>query len=245
MTVQERHFTELELTQLDQCNLPQHIAIIPDGNRRWATQHLITNSDGHRKGGETVLEMINAAKELHVKAVTFYTFSTENWYRSKEEVDGLMHLITDYLDRHLNRMLRDGIGFHTIGDTTKLPQEVQDKIDETKEATESLNDIHFIMAINYGARDEICRAIQRLMQDVDLKTEVTPELFSKYLDTSPWGDPQLFIRTGGEQRLSNFLLWQISYAELYIDHKLWPDFTPSDLLKAILWYQQRQRRHGK
>lgn len=195
------------------------------------------------------MDVVQAADEIGIKALTFYTFSTENWQRPKVEVDMLMRLLEDYLVDQRPRMLQNGIRLHSIGNIAGLPPKIQDLLKETQEITSKGTAIDLILALNYGARDEICRAVTRILDDYSnqrvQKEDLTESLISRYLDTTKWKDPDLLIRTSGEHRISNFLLWQISYSELYMPEVLWPDFKPHHLLEAILNFQQRQRRLGE
>lgn len=241
-------YSKEELATVDLNKIPSHIAIIPDGNRRWAMRQQKETRVGHQHGADTLIETMRAAKELGVKTVTFYTFSTENWRRPQEEVDGLMWLLESYLIEQRSTMIEEGIRLYTIGNLKPLPLTVQETIKETKKCTEECSIIDIVLAINYGSRDEICRAITSLVADVAEKkldaSKITEELLSSYLDTKQWCDPDLLIRTSGEQRISNFLNWQLSYSEIYTPQVLWPDFTPTDFLQAIQHYQSRKRRHG-
>lgn len=242
------HFSSAQLARLDLTCIPTHIAIIPDGNRRWAKQHLSTVQEGHREGADTLMEIVKAAQELGIRQLTFYSFSTENWNRPPDEVMALMSLFASYLEEQCEEMVSNGIRLETIGHLAPLPSFLRTAIDRTKQATRYCHDITLILALNYGGRDEICRAFRALLHDYKrqqvTEDEINEATIARYLDTSPWGDPELFIRTSGELRVSNFLLWQISYAEIYVTPVLWPDFTPSCLLDALVDFQQRQRRWG-
>lgn len=243
-------FTEAQLKTIVNAPIPRHIAIVPDGNRRWAQKVKKSIPEGHRQGARNLIQMMLAAKELGVKAVTFYGFSTENWSRDPLEVRAILWLLQATLINYRSRMVQNGIRFHTIGDLKRFPQRVQGTIQKTKDVTALEKGIDMVLALNYGSRDEICRAIQKVIVDVNQgkveKEAVTESLFSRYLDTASWSDPELFIRTSGEERLSNFLLWQLAYAEIYtMDTKLfWPEFTPQHLLDAIVHFQKRERRFG-
>ncbi len=247
-TVKQTIYSPDQTSRLDPARIPRHIAIIPDGNRRWAKNRQLPTIEGHRQGADTLLNIVKAAKELNVKAITFYTFSTENWNRSQDEVSAFMYLLAQYLLSQKDEMIANGIRLHTIGDSSRIPPELNAIIDETKKATEACNAFNLVLALNYGARDEIRRAFHSILDDYDQekvkKGEITEELISRHLDTYRWGDPDLLIRAGGELRVSNFLLWQISYSEMYIPPVLWPDFTPEILLDALLSFQQRDRRLG-
>lgn len=241
-------FTLEQVQALNQSRVPRHVAIIPDGNRRWAKKQLEQAISGHRSGANVIIDIVKAARELGIKAITFYMFSTENWNRPKEEIDALMWLLQEFLRENLAEMLEYGVRIHTIGDLSALPQEAYEVVEETRSATAHCTDIDMVLALNYGARDEMRRAVQKIVDDCNNhrinKDQITESLIAKYLDTAPWGDPDLYIRTSGELRVSNFLLWQISYSEIYITDTLWPDFTPNELLKAVSEFQKRQRRLG-
>lgn len=229
-------------------HVPRHIAIIPDGNRRWANQQNRHISAGHKEGAGNIIDIVQTASELGVKHVTFYLFSTENWSRPQGEVAALMLLLECFLIEQLSPMLEKGVRFHTIGDLTPFPDTTRSIIEETKRATRECCKIDLIAALNYGARNEIKRALIRLVKDVQQQKvdeeNIDEAMIGKYLDTSCWPDPDLLIRTSGEQRVSNFLLWQISYAEIYITSVLWPDFAPEHLMQAIEYYKTRIRRMG-
>lgn len=241
-------FLPSQLARLDRSRMPRHIAIIPDGNRRWAKKRLSSIQEGHREGADTLMDIVKAARELEIKGITFYSFSTENWNRPPEEVFALMALITTYLTEQCDEMVQNGIKLETIGNLAGLPTHLRKAIQDTKLATQHCNQISLILALNYGSRDEICRAFRAMLEDYDQqslsKDEVNEATISRYLDTHQWGDPELLIRTSGELRVSNFLLWQISYSEIHIAPVLWPDFTPQHLIEAIIDFQGRQRRWG-
>lgn len=243
-----RYFTLDELTALNPKTVPSHIAIIPDGNRRWAKNRELNPSKGHEEGATTLVDIVCAAKDMGVKNVSFYLFSTENWSRPKEEVDALMFLLHMFLIDQRPVMLREGIRLQTIGEISKLPSYVIDTICESKEATAHCSSVNMVLALNYGARDEMRRAVTSIAEKISAGSlashEITEAEIANNLDTAPYGDPELLIRTSGELRLSNFLLWQLSYAEVYISEVLWPDFRPVHLYKAILEYQKRERRLG-
>jgi len=195
------------------------------------------------------MDVIKAAKELGVKVITAYTFSTENWDRPPDEVDILMTLLETYLRDQTESMVENGVHLETIGVLSKFPQAVQDQVQATKQATMECDDITLVLALNYGARDEIVRAMRALIDDYQEKglngENISEELLEHYLDTAPWPDPDLLIRTSGEMRISNFLLWQLSYSELYLTDTLWPDFSPGCLLEAVSEFQERERRLGR
>ncbi len=237
-------FSPEELAQLDKRRVPNHIAIVPDGNRRWAKRQLFSIESGHRKGTDNLITTVNAAKEIGIKAITFYMFSTENWSRNSFEVKALMSLLEFFLETKTQEMIDEGVRFHTIGDLSKLSKGATKAIEQTKALTAGCNGIDMIAALNYGSRDELCRAFKQMLADKLNSEDITEAMISRYLDTSQWTDPELFIRTGGEKRVSNFLLWQISYSELYVSDVLWPDFTSKNLMDAVLFYQSRERRLG-
>ncbi|HSW87142.1 MAG TPA: polyprenyl diphosphate synthase [Rhabdochlamydiaceae bacterium] len=241
-------FTPEEFAALDRSRIPQHVAIIMDGNRRWAKKHRVPYMVGHWKGEESLSKIVKAAQEIGIKVLTVYAFSTENWKRSPEEVEELMHLFKVYLLREREKMISNGVKLESIGNVSRFPQDVRDTLEETKSATAKGDKLELIIAVNYGGRDDIRRATLAIIQDcfegVLSPNDLSEQVFSKYLDTAKWRDPELLIRTSGEQRISNFLLWQISYSEVYITPVLWPDFNERDLLDAVLEYQQRERRLG-
>lgn len=243
-----RYFEQLELAPLNKDKIPNHVAFIPDGNRRWALEHRVHKEEGHRQGGNNLIDIVKAAKELNIQVVTFYLFSTENWARPQEEINALMWLLHSFLIEQLPVMLEYGIKFHTIGVLGRLPEYVRNTIQQTKDATDHCQGVDMVLALNYGSRDELCRAV-RVIADQLNKNEISPDsitedLIAAHLDTAAWPDPDLLIRTSGEMRLSNYLLWQLSYSEIYVTNVLWPSFRPKHLLEALLNYQSRQRRLG-
>lgn len=234
-------------------SLPRHIAIIMDGNRRWQRKHeqfcQKRAISGHRQGADSIPQIVDTALHLGVEALTLFAFSTENFSRSKSEVAELFSLFNSQLRSKLSFLHDREIRLRCIGDLSKLPQELQNNIEQASSATAYYSRMELIFAINYGSKDELVRAFKELHQDLASKkisvNDISEELISSYLDTSGLPDPDLLIRTGGEMRVSNFLLWQIAYTELYVTDVLWPDFTANDLLEAIKTYQQRSRRGGK
>ncbi len=243
--------TELALIdppKLDMERIPKHIAIIMDGNRRWAKNQGLPAMVGHWHGAEALSQIVESAASLGVKVLTVYAFSTENWNRTQEEVDSIMKLFRMYLIGQKDRMVREGVRLGTIGDTRRFPQSVKETLNDVKKATAGGDKIDLVLAVNYGARDDIRRALVSIVEDCQMgrlqKEDITEALIGRYLDTAPWGDPELLIRTSGESRLSNFLLWQISYAEVYITDVLWPDFNELELMKAVAAFQKRMRRVG-
>lgn len=237
-----------EIALVRRGKVPTHIAIAMDGNRRWASRRLMPAMIGHWKGADAITKVVKGASDLGIRVLTLYAFSTENWNRSEKEVKELMKVFSHYLKKNLQFMVEEGVRLDSIGDLSRLPQDVQDLFHETKLATKDGKKIDLVLAVNYGGRDDLKRAMQRIVADCEkglLKKEnISEDLISTYLDTAKWKDPDLFIRTSGEQRLSNFLLWQFSYTEVYITKTLWPDFNEKHLLQAVLDYQQRERRLG-
>ncbi|MDO8494619.1 MAG: polyprenyl diphosphate synthase [Deltaproteobacteria bacterium] len=226
--------------------IPQHVAIIMDGNGRWAKAHGLARPFGHKKGVEAAEEIINAALDFKIPYLTLFAFSDENWSRPLEEIKTVMLLLRQYLKTKKKKMIENGIRFQTIGDLSKLSAEVQQTIAETKEATRDGKTLTLILALSYGARNEIVRACNRVLQNGwPREKPLTEEDFKKYLDTKDFPDPDLLIRTSGEHRISNYLLWQVAYAEFYFTKKFWPDFTPADLREALEEYANRERRFGK
>lgn len=229
--------------------LPQHIAIIMDGNGRWARERGLPRVEGHRQGSEVVDEITTVCRNLGIRYLTLYAFSMENWARPKDEIAALMALLKEFLVIKREKLLKNDIRLLSIGDTDRLPPDVLSVLRETQEATSSLDKMFLILALSYSARDEIVRAVNSLLKEKDegqfKDSFISVERFSDYLDTSGIPDPDLLIRTGGERRISNFLLWQAAYAELYFSDIHWPDFNKEELYKAIGEYQRRERRFGK
>lgn len=246
--VTPKHFTIEEIHELRKQPLPSHVAIIPDGNRRWASKASVDSNAGHHQGSKMVVDLVEASAEIGIKTITFYTFSTENWLRPKEEVDYLMHLLEANIIDYKDRLVAAGVKLETIGDLSALSPKLQNLLAEGKEQSKNGTTLTLVLAINYGARDEICRAIRRIVDDCQAgtlqKEEINEETVSSYLDTASIGDPDLFIRTSGELRISNFLLWQLCYTELYIPTVLWPEFSPRHLLETVQEFQNRKRRFG-
>lgn len=232
---------------LDMNRIPEHIAVIMDGNGRWATERGKERSYGHQAGVETVRRITSECTRLGVKYLTLYTFSTENWNRPADEVAALMGLVLTALEDEL--FMKNDVRFQVIGDIDRLPAVVQDKLQETIDHTANNKTMTMTIALSYSSRWEITRAVKNistLVAEGKLKTEdITEELISRNMTTNFMPDPDLLIRTGGELRISNYLLWQIAYSELYFCDTYWPDFAEEDLHKAIASYQNRQRRFGK
>ncbi len=222
---------------------PRHIAIIMDGNGRWAAENNLSRAEGHRKGAERIEGIIEACKERGVKYITLYAFSDENWQRPSDEVLALMQLLRYFLISKRKGMVEKGVRFRVIGDIARLPAELRSEIKETEALTSQCSDITMIVALSYGGRQEILRAVNAMLNSG--KGEVTQDDFSAALDTRGIPDPDLLIRTSGEFRVSNFLLWQIAYSELYFTETLWPDFDSAELDRAIESYSARERRFGR
>jgi undecaprenyl diphosphate synthase len=229
--------------ELDLSRIPKHIGIIMDGNGRWATLKGLPRTMGHKAGVEAISEIVSECGNLGVKYLTLYAFSTENWKRPKEEVDALMQILVDYLQKKTNELNNKNIVINSIGAVDKLPQKCQDELAKAYEITKNNNGLTLNLALNYGGRQEIINAIKKLNEAGEIST-VTEETFSKYLYTSNMPDPDLIIRPSGELRLSNFLIWQSAYSELWFSDINWPDFKKDNFLKAISDYQKRDRRFG-
>ncbi len=234
---------------IDFNNLPKHIAVIMDGNGRWAKRKGAMRIFGHRNAVEAVRDITEGCGELGIKYLTLYAFSTENWGRPKAEIDGLMELLVNTLKQEIKRLNENQVRLITIGDTSHLPGDCQKNLDWAINQTRNNTGLTLILALSYSGRWEIIQAVKRLAKEVEdgsLKIEeINENVFTNYLQTSGIPDPELLIRTSGEMRLSNFLLWQIAYTELYITPTLWPDFRKDHLYEAIWSYQQRERRFGK
>jgi undecaprenyl diphosphate synthase len=229
--------------------LPIHVAVIMDGNGRWAQRKGNSRIFGHQNGVTAVRETVEAAAELGIQYLTLYAFSTENWNRPREEVDALMSLLVRTIEKELSTLGENNVRLHIIGDTTSLPKSVQKQLSKAVEKTRNNSGLNLVLALSYSGRWEILNAIRKLAQDVK-KELIQPEdldcdSFIQYLTTSDIPDPELLIRTSGEYRISNFLLWQIAYAELYFTDTLWPDFRKEQFFDAIIDFQKRERRFGK
>lgn len=229
-------------------NVPNHIAIILDGNGRWAKKRGMPRSYGHVKGCANLETICDDIKELGVKYLTVYAFSTENWKRSKEEIDGLMKLFRNYLKKCIKISTKNKMRVRVIGDISAFDQDIQEGIIKLEEHSSQYDELHFQLALNYGSRDEIIRGTRKMLEDCKAgritPEDMTEERFAGYLDTAGLPDPDLMIRTSGEQRLSNFLLWQLAYTEFYFTPVPWPDFNKEELVKAIEKYNERDRRYG-
>ena len=228
--------------------VPQHVAIILDGNGRWAKSKGMPRNYGHAQGSKNVETICREAWNLGIKYLTVYAFSTENWKRPKDEVDTLMKLLRNYMKTCLDTAKKNHMRVRVIGDKTGLDDDIRSRIDELEKASAGNDGLNFQIAINYGSRDEIVRAVRRLTADVEDgrldSSSINEEVLTSYLDTAGIPDPDLLIRTSGEQRLSNFLLWQLAYTEFYFADVHWPDFTREELVKAIEAYNKRERRYG-
>lgn len=233
--------------QIDIERMPQHVAIIMDGNGRWAKERGMERSMGHQAGAETVHDITASARRLGIKYLTLYTFSTENWNRPEAEVSALMTLLLKHLEEEL--FVKNNVRFRTIGEIERLPQTVQDAIHELEERTKIYSATTLVLALSYSSKWELTKAMKDMAEKVKegkLQPEdITENTISQHLTTNFMPDPDLMIRTGGEQRLSNYLLWQCAYSEFYFTDTYWPDFKEEDLCKAIVEYQHRQRRFGK
>ncbi len=236
------------MEQLNPDKLPQHVAIIMDGNGRWAKKRGLNRIAGHQKGIESVKNIVRTSRELGIKWLTLYAFSEENWKRPKYEVKALMNLLSRYLKSELKEMLNNEIRLACIGQTEKLPPEVQKILWQAIEKTAHNKEMTLILALSYGGRQEIVEALKNMLKDIEKGKlnvkQITEVRISKYLYTSDIPDPDLLIRTSGEYRISNFLLWQIAYTEIFITPTLWPDFHKERYLEALLDYQKRERRFG-
>ncbi len=244
----KEYFGRRNRTEVDLENLPVHIGIIMDGNGRWAKRRGLPRTAGHAAGAKTFEKIVEYAGNMGIKIVTVYAFSTENWRRPKEEIDMLMSLLEDYLDNGLTRLAGRDVKIHFIGDESAFSEDFQRKLRQMEKATENNGGLLLNVALNYGGRREITLAVRKIAklcaegklsaEDIDEKT------IENYLDTSGQHDPDLIIRPSGEYRLSNFLMWQSAYSELWFDNVLWPDFSENDLRRAVHDYQRRSRRFG-
>jgi undecaprenyl diphosphate synthase len=237
------------LARLDPRKLPHHVAIIPDGNGRWAESRGLPRNLGHKQGSETVREVVRAAHELGIKRLTVYAFSTENWERPREEVDAIMDLLDQYIESEIDYLERNGIRVEVIGRVAMLDSRLQARIADLVARTEGNDEMRLTFALSYSGRAEIVDAVKSIAREVEVG-RLDPEAIDEkcvqaHLYAADMPDPDLVIRTGGEHRLSNFLLWQLAYTELWTSDALWPDFTKSDLVEAIAAYQQRERRFGR
>lgn len=228
--------------------IPAHVAFILDGNGRWAKKRFLPRNAGHVEGAKTVERVLEDAYDLGIQYVTMYAFSTENWKRSAEEVGALMKLLKNYLMDCIERSAKNNMRVRVLGDITALDQELQDRILELEEKSSKNTGLQFSIALNYGGRDEIRRAVVKIAEECKAGTlqpeEITEECISAHLDTKELPDPDLMVRTSGEERLSNFLPWQLAYTEFYFTEVLWPDFNKEELIRAIRYYNGKERRFG-
>ncbi len=228
--------------------LPKHIAVIMDGNGRWAKKRMLPRKLGHKAGADTLENIAKAANRLGVEHMTVYAFSTENWKRTEEEVSGIMDLLRSYLDRYIGMADREDIKIDIIGEKSRLDKDIQEKIKNIESLSADKTGLNLHIALNYGGRDDILRGFKKIAAKVEageLKADdITENMISESLDTGFYQDPELVIRTSGEERISNFLLWQIAYSEFVFNDKLWPDYTEEDLYGDICYYQTRDRRFG-
>jgi undecaprenyl diphosphate synthase len=227
---------------------PRHVAIIMDGNRRYAKRENLSTQDGHIEGAKNLLKITEAAVQMGIEILTVYAFSTENWLRSEPEIQSLFHIFELYLNKMRPVLIENGIKLSTIGDTTPFPLSLKTILYEVKHATKDGKGLELVLAINYGGRDDLRRAVTSISKDVKEgkldESEITEDLIGTYLYTSKWPDPDMLIRTSGEQRVSNFLLWQISYTEIFLEKMLWPDFTVDKFKSAVDEYRKRNKRLG-
>lgn len=233
----------------DLIKIPNHLAVIMDGNGRWAKKRFLPRKAGHRAGAEKLKKFVEWCVDFKIKHLTVYAFSTENWQRPSDEVNALMNLIGEFFKKHRKELAEEGVGLRFIGNLSDLPEESLAVVQEIAEESKDRDRIILHIALSYGGRQEIVRAAQLFAQDViydkTLLNDLNIENFSTYLYTKDTPDPDLLIRPGGEQRISNFLLWQLSYTEIYFTDTLWPDFTKDDLKKALIEFADRERRYGK
>jgi undecaprenyl diphosphate synthase len=237
-----------QLSAEAKANLPTHVAVIMDGNGRWAKQRGLPRVEGHRQGAESVKAVVKAAGELGIKFITLYAFSVENWNRPKDEVDTLMKYLLRFLKRELTEMSKNNIRLQAIGQLWRLPENIQEQLQKTTQATAKNNGITLTLALSYGGRTEIVDAVRQIAREVKAGKldagEINEQVIAHHLYTHGTPDPDLLIRTSGEMRVSNFLLWQISYAEFVVTKTLWPDFGKREFYAALEEYSQRQRRYG-
>jgi len=233
------------LDQIDKTRVPQHVAIIMDGNGRWAMKQQQERLFGHHNGLTAVRQAVEAAVQMGVKYLTLYTFSTENWNRPQAEVDGLMELLITAIEENTAMLMENGVRLETIGDFGRIPERSRERFRQCMRQTSVNSKLTLIIALSYSSRWEIAEALKQICDEGLKADEVDEETLRRYLCTRDYPDPDLLIRTGGELRISNFLLWQIAYTELYFSEQLWPDFQHEDFYAAVLDYQSRQRRFGK
>lgn len=229
----------------DAGKVPEHVAIIMDGNGRWARARGLPRVAGHRAGTENLREIIESATEFGIKYLTLYAFSTENWGRPPDEIEGLIHILEDVIDRELMKLHKEGVRLLHIGNLECLRPRLRQKVQNAIELTRNNARLTVVLAFNYGGRDDILQAVRRIVSEGFRPEEISEDLINRYLYTAGIPDPDLMIRTAGEMRLSNFLIWQISYSELYVTPVFWPDFNKEELRKALQAYATRDRRYGK
>lgn len=239
----------LELrNKIDFHNIPNHVAIIMDGNGRWAKKRFLPRTAGHQEGMKRVMDIVEVAKKLNIKYLSLYAFSTENWKRPQEEIDGLMKILVYYIRSELDKIHENNIRIQVMGDITKLPKTPREEIEKAIEKTKNNSKMILNIGLNYGGRDEIIYGIKNILEDIKMgkidEDDITTELFSKYIYTQNLPDPDLLIRPSGELRLSNFMLYQIAYTEFWFSDVYWPDFKEEHFYKAIIDYQKRNRRFG-
>ena len=235
--------------ELDTTKLPAHVAIIMDGNGRWAKKRLLNRINGHEKGSDTVRSVVRTCREIGISYLTLYAFSTENWQRPKTEVGALMTLLKNFLHSEKKEMVENDIRLRVIGQVDRLPEKVQQALQQTMSATKDNSAMTLVLALSYGGRAEIIRMVQEVAKQIKLgeidPDSITAELVADHLYTRDIPDPDLLIRTSGEMRISNFLLWQIAYTEIFVTPTLWPDFSRDELLEILKNYQNRERRFGQ
>lgn len=233
---------------IDSAYLPKHIAIIMDGNGRWAEKRGMQRNFGHREGMERVIEIVEAAKEIGIKHLTLYAFSTENWKRPQSEINGLMKILVFFIRRELNKLIKNNVKVNILGDIEKIPETPRNEVKRAIESTKNNDGMILNIALNYGGRDEIVYGIKALLKDFEMGKididDIDDSMFSNYLYTGKQPDPDLVIRSSRDLRISNFMLYQIAYSELYFTDTLWPDFHKEELRKAIIDFQNRNRRYG-
>lgn len=234
---------------MSKMKIPQHVAIILDGNGRWAKKRLMPRNYGHIQGAKAVEQICEDAWNLGIKYLTIYAFSTENWNRPASEVEALMKLLSKYLTDSIERSNKNNMRVRVIGEKSRLDGKLRESIEKLEEASKNNTGLNFTIALNYGSRDEMIRAMKKMASDIkagnkDIE-DINENMYAEYLDTGEMPDPDLLIRTSGEQRLSNYLLWQLAYTEFYFTECLWPDFDKKELIKAIEAYTKRDRRFGK
>ena len=236
------------INRIDKNNIPEHVAIIMDGNGRWAKKRFLPRTAGHHEGMKRVIEIVELAEKIDIKYLSLYAFSTENWKRPQEEIDNLMKLLVQYIKIELNRINKNNVKIQTMGDISKLPKGPREEVERAIKTTENNTKMVLNIGLNYGGRDEIIYGIKNILEDIKMgklkEEEINEELFSNYLYTKDLPEPDLLIRPSGELRLSNFMLYQIAYTEFWFSDILWPDFKEEEFYKAIIDYQKRSRRFG-